>query len=56
MQAGCEKNYEFRLKIVEENHNVVSVDSENKIISVEIGNPEHKDLSVIINDAITKVV
>lgn len=56
MQIGSKKNYEFKLKIVEEEHNLVNVDSDNKIIYVEIGLPESKDLPIIIEDAITKVV
>lgn len=56
MQIGSKKNYEFKLKIVEENHNLVSVDVDNKTIFVEIGLPESEDLPKIIEDAITKVV
>ena len=40
LKIGSEKNYEFHLKIVEDEHNIVSVDAENKIINVEIGLPE----------------
>ena len=56
MQIGSEKNYEFQLKIVEEEHNIITVDVDNKIIRAELGLPESKDLSNIIMDAITKVV
>ena len=56
MQIGCEKNYEFHLKIVEIEHNIVSVDIDNKTINVEIGLPESEDLTRIINDAIKEVV
>ena len=52
LKIGSEKNYEFHLKIVEDEHNIVSVDAENKIINVEIGLPESKDLPIVINNAI----
>ena len=56
MQIGSEKNYELHLKIVEEQHNIISVNSDDKIIDIEIGLPEHKDLPTLINDAVKKVV
>jgi hypothetical protein len=56
LKIGSKKNYEFHLKIVEDEHNIVSVDAENKIINVEIGLPESKDLPIVINNAIKEVV
>lgn len=56
MKIGCQKNYEFHLKIVEEKHNIVNVNQDIKIIDVELGIPESEDLPIIIKDAITKVV
>lgn len=56
IQLGSEKNYEFHLKVVEVEHNVISVDTDNKVINVEIGLPESEDLPVIIKNAIKEVV
>ena len=50
LQLGGKKNYEFHFKILEEKINLVNLDDENKIISVEIGDPDHEDLVKIIED------
>lgn len=50
LQLGGKKNYEFHYKIREDKLNLLTVDNENKIVTVEIGDPEHEDLNGIIED------
>ena len=52
LQIGGKKNYEFRLKIIEEKYNLLNLDDDNKIITVEIGDSENEDLPKIIEDLI----
>ena len=56
MQIGSEKNYEFQLKMIEEKQNSINVDTDNKIIRVEIGIPESEELTEMIVYSIRKVV
>ena len=44
-QLGGQKNYEFHYKMTEDGQNVLTIDNENKIISVSIGDPENKELN-----------
>ena len=54
-QIGGRKNYEFHYKITEEKVNILSVDNDNKIINVSIGDPEHEDLPKIVEDVIKEL-
>ena len=54
-QLGGRKNYEFHYKITEEKLNILSVDNDNKIISVSIGDPENEDLPKIVEDVINQL-
>lgn len=55
-QMGSRKNYEFHYKIIEEEkNNIITVDNENGIIYVTIGDPENEDLSIMIKDAINQL-
>ena len=56
MQVSSSKGYQFRLKITEEKLNIINVDVEKLIVSLEIGDPEDVNLTEDINKAITKVV
>lgn len=56
MQVSSSKGYQFRLKITEEKLNIINVDVEKLIVSLEIGDPEDVNLTENINKAITKVV
>ena len=49
-QLGGQKNYEFHYKMTEGEDNILSVDNDNKIINVSIGNPEDKNLPNLIED------
>ena len=49
-QLGGRKNYEFHYKMTEEKENVLTLDNENKIIHVSIGDPESEDLPAMIED------
>ena len=55
LQIGGRKNYEFRLKIIEEKYNLLNLDDDNKIITVEIGDSESEDLPKIIEDLIEQL-
>ena len=55
LQIGGKKNYEFHLKVTEEKVNLLTLDNENKIIDVTIGDPENKDLSIMITDIIEQL-
>lgn len=54
-QIGSKNDYEFHYKIIEEKENIFSLDKENKIIKVTIGDPEHKDLQKLLNDIIVEI-
>ena len=54
-QIGGKKNYEFHLKVTEEKINILTLDEENKVINVSIGDPESEDLSIIISDLIEQL-
>ena len=55
LQIGGKLNYEFHLKVIEEKDNIVTLDNENKVITVSIGSPEDEDLPIIIADVIEKL-
>ena len=52
---GGRKNYEFHYKIIDDKVNLLSVDKDNKIISVSIGDPENEDLSNIVSDVMKEL-
>ena len=54
-ELGGKKNYEFNYSVSEEKNNTLSVDNDNKIINVTIGDPESKDLPIVIEDIIKKL-
>ena len=54
-QIGGRKNYEFHYKIIDDKVNLLSVDKDNKIISVSIGDPENEDLSNIVSDVMKEL-
>lgn len=54
-EMGGKKNYEFHYKITEEKHNILSVDNDNKIINVSIGDPDSKNLPSIIDDLLKQL-
>lgn len=49
-ELGGKNNFEFRYKNTETLENVVTLDTDNRIISVSIGDPTDEDLDVILND------
>lgn len=49
-QFGVSKNYEFHFTVSEEKINILSVNEDDKIINVTIGDPDHEDLPHIIED------
>ncbi len=55
LQIGGKKNYEFHLKMTDDKENVLTLDGENRVINVSIGNPEDENLPNIIEDLIDKL-
>lgn len=50
------RNFEFRYKIIEDmTENNISIDKDNKIISVTLSNPENENLSSIIENVIKQL-
>ena len=54
-QVGSKNDYEFHYKIIEKKENIFSLDKENKIIKVTIGDPEHEDLQKLLNNIIVEI-
>jgi hypothetical protein len=54
-ELGGKKNYEFHYKINKESDNILTIDNDNKIIDVTIGDPDSKDLPLIIKDIINQL-
>jgi hypothetical protein len=53
-ETAGKNDFEFTYK-TGEGENVLSLDLENKKLTLIIGDPEHKDLDVIIRDAIITI-
>jgi len=53
-ETAGKNDFEFTYK-TGEGENVLSLDLENKKLTLTIGDPEHKDLDVIIRDAIMTI-
>ena len=54
-QLGGRKNYEFHYKMNDDKENILTLDNENKIIHVSIGEPENEGLPAIIKDFMEKL-
>lgn len=52
LKLSSEKNYEFHFKISEEKENILNVDREKKIIDITIGDPDNKNLLIILDEII----
>ena len=50
LQIGTSKSYEFNFKIIDEKINILNLDYDNKIINVEIGDPNDEELPKMIED------
>jgi hypothetical protein len=53
-ETAGKNNFEFTYK-TGEGENVLTLDLENKKLTLTIGNPEHKDLDLILRDAIMTI-
>jgi len=53
-ETAGKNDFEFTYK-TGEGENVLTLDLENKKLTLTIGDPEHKDLDVIIRDAIMTI-
>jgi hypothetical protein len=49
-ELGGKNNFEFRYKNTETLENVATLDTDNRIITVSIGDPTDEVLDVILND------
>lgn len=54
-ELGGKKNYEFHYKIDKESDNILTIDNNNKIIDVTIGDPDSKELPSMIKDIINQL-
>ena len=55
-ELGGKKNYEFHFRLIENGDNILSVDTDKKIIDVTIGDIESESLPKIIDDIILKIL
>jgi hypothetical protein len=53
-ETAGKNNFEFNYK-TGEGENVLTLDLENKIVTLIIGDPEHKDLELTLRDAIITI-
>ncbi len=53
-ETAGKNNFEFNYK-TGEGENVLTLDLENKIVTLIIGNPEDKDLELTLRDAIITI-
>ena len=49
-ELGGKNNFEFRYKTVESFENVATLDTDNRVITVTIGDPTDDELDVILTD------
>ena len=49
-ELGGKNNFEFRYKNTETLENVATLDTDNRIITVSIGDPTDEVLDVVLND------
>jgi len=53
-ETAGKNDFEFTYK-TDEGENVLTLDLENKKLTLTIGDPEHKDLDLILRDAIMTI-
>ena len=49
-KLAMEKKYEFQYETIEDKLNFFTIDEENKIVNITIGDPENKDILPIIEE------
>jgi hypothetical protein len=53
LQEAGRKNYEFHYTMNEDEYNLITVNEDTKIVTVDIGLPESEDIPKIVDDALT---